>query len=187
MISAILQRRRWAVAGAAASLAAVVGAGLALASNDGVPDPVTRLAVLRAAPRPADVLPASLARGFANEIVLPAGGRLLGSFDGSDWYLAPGRDHYVCILQADNVNQTTGGVCSPADALDRGMTLVGASPKGGLDVAMLMPDGYTSVSAASALASASGPNVQFLRLDRSTEVRMTGSDVPPVITTVGSG
>lgn len=170
------------VAGVAASASAAAAVAASGAPDDAAADAHDSLAVLRAAAGPSDALPLSIRSGsLSPEISSPEDARFLGSFDGSDWFVAPGKEPgRVCILQDDKANESSGGVCSTTESIaTTGLALGSRSPSGGVSVALLRPDGYTDLTASGAEKQGQGRNVAFAVVDGAAKLTLSGQNETP--------
>lgn len=165
---------------------AIAGSGAVVAMGAGeepAPAAQSLLAVLREPASETESLPDNLASGsLSGEISGRSDARLLGAFDGSDWYVAPGREKgSICLLQDDKANKASGGVCTSTKSVKTGLALSGTSPAGGESVAILAPDGYsTDGDAPKADKKARGRNAVFLTVSEPTTVKITGTNKAPI-------
>jgi hypothetical protein len=131
------------------------------------------------APRTARLLPARLLRSFAAPVFIVPIGVPVGSLNGFQFFLIPGRDRHVCLLGVrEGRNAGDYGVCGTIDMLTSGSTIYVSRPdRRATYVSGILPDGYTQVRAGSRKASVES-NVFLMKVDRRVQrATATGAGV----------
>lgn len=140
----------------------------------------------------ADALPASILElPVADYFLDPALARNVGKFGDNTYYLIPGTAGNVCLIFVGpdfgaGTSPESGGTCATlADAVTSGVYLIGLDSKGTSTVAVVAPDGISSVSAGGVSAKVSN-NVAVFATSDSSELQFVNDSLKRS-TTVNTG